>query len=512
LGLATGFALGGGAEAADLPTRKAAPAAEHVRVCTAFGAGYFTIPGTDTCLKIGGLVRYWITERPAAPTGVLNQAVANEAGQLYLRDAYYDHSRVFLNIDARSNTDYGPLVAVISERYTYDAMPPTPYGGGKAYLNGAAAPYTSYGTFQGLPNAQNWFDAAYVQWAGVTAGVKHSYFDFYTHGYEVMSLTMGVSDQPLPLIAYTAQLGTGFSASLSLEDPTFRDIGDEAGDVGLNQNNPKNSTTDAFLTYGGMRAPDFVGDLRLDGAWGSAQVAGALHEVNSAPIYGCSNYAPTPALPTVATCATPGNTDTGAKLDTLALGYAPAAVWGFALEGGVKLNLDALNKGDSVTVQVSYDKGATDYLNSAATGYAGTTGVYFRDQNITIPGNDAFVTPTGSIALSQAAGGFAGFQHYWTPTVRSAVFGSYMAIKNPSYAEALSSSAASARIWDLGANVVWSPVKNLEFGAEVVYADLALSAPASTLVTYLPSGASKTLVVPANSDDWRARIRAQYSF
>jgi hypothetical protein len=37
-------------------------------------------------------------------------------------------------------------------------------------------------------------------------------------------------------------------------------------------------------------------------------------------------------------------------------------------------------------------------------------------------------------------------------------------------------------------------------------------APASTLLTYVPSGASKTRVVPADSDDWRGRIRAQCSF
>ena len=45
-----------GAQAADLPTRKAAPV-EYVRVCDAYGAGFFFIPGTDTCLRIGGYVR-----------------------------------------------------------------------------------------------------------------------------------------------------------------------------------------------------------------------------------------------------------------------------------------------------------------------------------------------------------------------------------------------------------------------------------------------------------------------
>src|SRR6478735_4582675 len=42
--------------AADLPTKKAAPV-EYVRVCSQFGAGYFYIPGSDTCLKLSGRVR-----------------------------------------------------------------------------------------------------------------------------------------------------------------------------------------------------------------------------------------------------------------------------------------------------------------------------------------------------------------------------------------------------------------------------------------------------------------------
>jgi len=44
-----------GARAADLPARQAAPI-EYVRICDAYGAGFFFIPGTDSCLKVGGMV------------------------------------------------------------------------------------------------------------------------------------------------------------------------------------------------------------------------------------------------------------------------------------------------------------------------------------------------------------------------------------------------------------------------------------------------------------------------
>jgi len=41
--------------AADLPV-KAKPV-EYVQVCTLYGDGYYYIPGTDTCIKIGGYLR-----------------------------------------------------------------------------------------------------------------------------------------------------------------------------------------------------------------------------------------------------------------------------------------------------------------------------------------------------------------------------------------------------------------------------------------------------------------------
>src|SRR5262249_33846728 len=55
LGSAAALAIGSGAQAADLPV-KAKPV-EYVRVCSMYGAGFWYVPGTDTCLKIGSYVR-----------------------------------------------------------------------------------------------------------------------------------------------------------------------------------------------------------------------------------------------------------------------------------------------------------------------------------------------------------------------------------------------------------------------------------------------------------------------
>ena len=56
LGSAAGLVAVAGAQAADLPVK--AKAVEYVKVCSLYGAGFYYIPGTDTCIKIGGYVRY----------------------------------------------------------------------------------------------------------------------------------------------------------------------------------------------------------------------------------------------------------------------------------------------------------------------------------------------------------------------------------------------------------------------------------------------------------------------
>jgi len=81
--------VAGSAFAADLPAKKAAPAAA-VASCPAQGAGYFTIPGSDTCLLIGGRMRY--------------------SGTFSNDDQSYTNAGSFLlKFTARSNTEIGLL-------------------------------------------------------------------------------------------------------------------------------------------------------------------------------------------------------------------------------------------------------------------------------------------------------------------------------------------------------------------------------------------------------------------
>jgi hypothetical protein len=144
--------------------------------------------------------------------------------------------------------------------------------------------------------------------------------------------------------------------------------------------------------------------------------------------------------------------------------------------------------------------------------YTATTNVFDKNQSISVPANDAFVMPDGSIELMKAWGGFLGYQHYWDAHWRTNVWGSYLNIRNPEAAQLLSAGTDNAVLWDVGLTQFWSPVKGLDLGAEVVYTNLRLSGaqPLAT-ATSCPNSTAKC-PVPATSDDIRARVRVQYSF
>ena len=55
LSSAAGLIAMSGAQAADLPVK--AKAVEYVRICSLYGAGFYYIPGTDTCIRLGGYLR-----------------------------------------------------------------------------------------------------------------------------------------------------------------------------------------------------------------------------------------------------------------------------------------------------------------------------------------------------------------------------------------------------------------------------------------------------------------------
>src|SRR5947209_19235085 len=105
LASAAGLAVNATAGAADLPIK--AKAAEYVKVCSLYGIGFYYIPGTDTCIRIGGQLR---TEYSffAGGTHVQNWG-SNQAFQDRATDYYFNRNRMYLNTDVRQQTEYGVL-------------------------------------------------------------------------------------------------------------------------------------------------------------------------------------------------------------------------------------------------------------------------------------------------------------------------------------------------------------------------------------------------------------------
>src|ERR1700692_3317083 len=103
LGSAAGILAMSGAQAADLPVK--AKAVEYVRICSLYGAGFFYIPGTDTCIKLGGYLRIDTTFNGSIfdlPAWCADLAQHNR-----YPDYYGAHSRMALPVDPRTATEYG---------------------------------------------------------------------------------------------------------------------------------------------------------------------------------------------------------------------------------------------------------------------------------------------------------------------------------------------------------------------------------------------------------------------
>ena len=184
LGSAAGLVAVAGAQAADLPV-KAKPV-QYVKICSLYGAGFYYIPGTDMCLKVGG----WVRAEAAystnnSSTGTWNADVNNRT----TNNTWY-RIRGYITADAREQTAYGVA---------------------RAYI----AVGLSTASVVNVATAANQFDAnrAFIQWAGFTFGRAQSFYDFYSQaavGYIGWINHEETGDSGWDVFAYTAQFGGGW--------------------------------------------------------------------------------------------------------------------------------------------------------------------------------------------------------------------------------------------------------------------------------------------------------------
>ena len=106
LGSAAALVAVTGARAADAVVIAEPEPVEYVRVCDAYGAGFFYIPGTETCLKFDGYVRMQVNTNSA---GYSVNALPTTDDNYRVQDGWQFNTRARLNVDARSDTEWGTL-------------------------------------------------------------------------------------------------------------------------------------------------------------------------------------------------------------------------------------------------------------------------------------------------------------------------------------------------------------------------------------------------------------------
>ena len=199
-GTAAGFVAVAEARATDLPV-KGKPV-EYVKICTGYGDGFYYVPGTDTCLKLGGFLRVQ-AEYNAGAGGIPIGNSGTEAPQgRFDRASTNDinfRTRAVVSWDARQKTEYGDLRTYI--RIGIQQTTPVDTEGGVVY-----------------------WDRAFLQFAGFTVGKTLSFYDIFTYSgvysyHDPRPAGDTTISNGVTVWAYTADFGNGFAATLSMEDP-----------------------------------------------------------------------------------------------------------------------------------------------------------------------------------------------------------------------------------------------------------------------------------------------------
>jgi hypothetical protein len=448
LGSAAGFFAMSGAQAADLPLK--AKAVEYVKICSLYGAGFYYVTGTDTCIKLGGYIRaetaFWTNSN-------YNGAYNGVGGaENRLSNHYQSRSRGDLNIDTRTATEYGVV------RTYFDAVFTWTSGSTAATGTGSATSYSGDGIAGGTLGVYH----AFIQFAGFTIGKTISQFDAPWTNYPANNfdgLVGGSGDVTgVNQFTYTAQFGNGVSAAISVQDQVAyytTNIWNTAGATAAGMSTGVYGAN----SIGGAWAPDIVGQVRVDQAWGLFQFSVAAHN-NHAGYYGA----------------------------TEATGH-PDDKWGWAAQAALQIKNIPTGAGDTINLQAVYTDGASRYnfQSLVPTSFAmyGSTGVPGAYQSIGFAGvSDAVYAPGTELQTPTSWGFRGGFNHNWNPYWSSGIYGAYAQFKYNGTGKALICNNMGAvltagstcnpdfNIAQVGMVTRWTPVKNLTFSADVTYTRL----------------------------------------
>jgi hypothetical protein len=486
LGSAAGIVAVAGAQAADLPTKKAAPVAQYVKICNVGGITGWTLPGSDTCVKLSGYItaqftggnlstQYsWGSVAGAATYAALNGGTvppvlaaaatlkgASQVNQRILianhdtwgRDEFGWTTRANFGFDFASNTAYGPLIGHLDlNAENGSGFDNT---GGYTYLN-----------------------TGYLTWAGITAGKAASFYSFTGGGdnwANFFSPDQKGFNEP-DLLAYTASFGGGFSATLAAQSPGCNG-GGHPGNCSPGGSGGGTDLLESGLTYGGQRWPDIVANLHVTQGWGEAQISGVIHNVN---VRDTLDY---------------GAVDCGYL--GIAACNASQNKTGWGIDAGVKVNLPSFGAGDDFLVTGSYTQSAVWYSGLPDAMWGENGQVNGNGQSMYMA--DAYFNPlTNTWSAPTAWSVSALLEHHFTPQFYVDLEGSVGGLHwsnqgGGCYVYGLGCGIAqfvngtispSATTWLIGADIGWNPVTNLNFDLELMYQAVNQSKPSGFIGTF----------------------------
>ncbi len=238
-----------------------------------------------------------------------------------------------------------------------------------------------------------------------------------------------------------------------------------------------NSVGVANSAYGGTHAPDIVGNIRVDQAWGLFQLSAAAHLVN----------------------ASYNNLNTTAAPNALSeISGHPGDKWGGSVMAALQIKNIPTGEGDDIKMDATWSKGDVKNVIStsspspnfaifgAAGGGAKCATCY---DSVAFGSNaDAVYLPGSGFAndlqLTTAFGFRGAFNHNWDPYWSSSLFGSYSGVRFNSNAKLAACTVFNVvatnrsadfscnpdyNVSQLGVVTRWTPVKNLTFSAEAMW-------------------------------------------
>jgi hypothetical protein len=487
LGSAAALVAMSGAQAADLPVK--AKAVEYVRICSLYGAGFYFIPGTDTCIKLGGYLRVDTTfngniyDQPAW-SGDLGQ------GNRFV-DMIASRSRMALTVDTRTATEYGVVRTFAQGDFQFNNFGNV----NPSSLLASGTPSALAGISGSLLNKPGGgyvaVEYVFLQFAGFTFGKSSSAYATPWNGYpgNNTSFLLGGHDTVTGVnnIQYTAQFGNGVSATVGLDDPTvfnrtaLYNLSAGASTLAAPFGAGLSGAGTGVNSYGGFYVPDLVGNIRVDQAWGLFQVSGALHSVNA-------SYNVLSATGGPVAGATPFT-------DSVLSGHPESKVGGSVM-AALQIKNIPTGPGDDIKFDASWSKGDTKNVVSTSDVspnflmLGGVPGQFGPSGTIGFgPTTDGVFLPTmfggdGSIHLTTAYGLRGAFNHNWDPYWSTSLFGGAAWVRYDDTAKAYYCASFNIAhpglgttytcdpnysVGMVGAVTRWTPVKNLTFSAEAIY-------------------------------------------